>query len=61
MGFVITAYDYFVMSDLSFHGGDYEESSSGMWRRVVLVGTDFSEEHIASIFRAKTINELQTL
>jgi hypothetical protein len=30
-----------------------------MCRRVVLVGTDVSEEHIASIFRVKTINELK--
>jgi hypothetical protein len=32
-----------------------------MGRRVVLVGTDVSEERTASIFRVKTINELNTL
>jgi hypothetical protein len=34
-------------------------SSSGMFHRVVLVGTDVSEEYIASIIRLKTINELK--
>jgi hypothetical protein len=35
-------------------------SSSRMLRRVVLVRTKVSEEHIASIFRATTIDELRT-
>jgi hypothetical protein len=35
-------------------------SSSVMCHRVVLVGTDVSEEHIASTFRVKTIIELKT-
>jgi hypothetical protein len=30
----------------------WRKSSSGIWRRVVLVRTDVSEERIASIFRA---------
>jgi hypothetical protein len=33
---------------------------SGKFRRVVLVGTDVSEQSIASIFSVKTINELKT-
>jgi hypothetical protein len=33
-----------------FYG--WRNSSSGIWRRVVVVGTDVSEERIASIFRA---------
>jgi hypothetical protein len=33
--------------------------SSGMCRCVVLLGTDVSEEHIASIFRVKPINKLK--
>jgi hypothetical protein len=32
-----------------------------MSRQVVLVGTDISAEHTASIFRLKTINEVKTL
>jgi hypothetical protein len=32
-----------------------------MSRHVILVATDVSEENIASIFRVKTINELNTL
>jgi hypothetical protein len=35
-------------------------STYGMWRRVVLVRTDVSEEHIASIFRVKIISEVGT-
>jgi hypothetical protein len=34
--------------------------SSGILRRVALVITDVSEEHIASITRAKTVSELET-
>jgi hypothetical protein len=37
----------------------WKMSSSGMCRRVVLVVTDVSEEHISSIFRVKTITELK--
>jgi hypothetical protein len=33
--------------------------SSGMCRRVILVGTNISEERIASSFRVKTISELK--
>jgi hypothetical protein len=36
-------------------------SSSEMLRRVVLVRTDVSEEHIASIIRVSRISELRTL
>jgi hypothetical protein len=36
-------------------------SSSGMLRRVALVGTDVSEECIASIIRATRIGELGRL
>jgi hypothetical protein len=36
-------------------------SNSGISRRMVLVGTDVSEERIASNFRVKTINEVETL
>jgi hypothetical protein len=36
-------------------------SSLRMCHRVVLVGSDFLDERIASIFRVKTINELNTL
>jgi hypothetical protein len=32
--------------------------SSGMWRRVALVRTDVSEEHIASIIRVTRIRKL---
>jgi hypothetical protein len=35
--------------------------SSGMWRRVALVRTDRSEEHIASIIKVETISELGML
>jgi demethoxyubiquinone hydroxylase (CLK1/Coq7/Cat5 family) len=35
-------------------------SSSGMLRRMALVRTDVSEEHIASIIRVKRIGELGT-
>jgi hypothetical protein len=35
--------------------------SSGMWRRVALVGTDVSAERISTIFRAERISELGTL
>jgi hypothetical protein len=35
-------------------------ASSGMLRRVVLVRTDISEEHIASIIRVEVIGELGT-
>jgi hypothetical protein len=31
-----------------------------MWRRVGLVKTDVSEEHIASIFTVETVSELGT-
>jgi hypothetical protein len=42
------------------HGGDYEECpSSGKRRRMVLVGTDVSEQRIASIGRVKTISGLK--
>jgi hypothetical protein len=34
--------------------------SSGMWRRVGLVGTDVSEEHVRSILRVERISELGT-
>jgi hypothetical protein len=34
-------------------------SSSGMYLRVGLLGTDVSEEHIASVFRLKTTDELK--
>jgi hypothetical protein len=35
--------------------------SSGIWHRVDLVGTNVSEEHIASIIRVKRIGSLGTL
>jgi hypothetical protein len=34
--------------------------SSGMSRRVALIRTDVSEEHIVSIIKAKRIGELET-
>jgi hypothetical protein len=34
-----------------FHGGDWRMPSFAMWRRVLLVWTNVSEERIASIFR----------
>jgi hypothetical protein len=34
--------------------------SSGMLRRAVLIRTDVSEEHVASIFRVEIIRELGT-
>jgi hypothetical protein len=43
-----------------FHGGDYEEWSSGMLRRVALVRTDVSEELSASFIRVTRICELGT-
>jgi hypothetical protein len=36
-------------------------SFTEIYRRVVFVGTDVSEERIAPIFRVKAINELNTL
>jgi hypothetical protein len=49
-------------NELSFSMKQVECKNVVFWmcRRVILVGTDVSEEYIASIFRMKTINELKT-
>jgi hypothetical protein len=38
-----------------FHSDDCRMPSSGMWSRVDLVKTDFSEECVSSIFRVEKI------
>jgi hypothetical protein len=43
-----------------FHGGGYEEWSSGMLRRVALVRTDVSEEISVSLIMVTRIGELGT-
>jgi hypothetical protein len=48
---------YLIFKIWGFHGGDYEESHLLGCRCVVLVGTDISEECIASIFRLETTNK----
>jgi hypothetical protein len=45
-----------------FNSGACEECRFfGMFRRVGLVGTNVSEEHIASVFRVERISEIGTL